>query len=58
MVDYEYGDVDDLYDQSFLIDERCPECGSQIVSHPDCTFTCSDSGCRLHDIMIDARWFL
>jgi len=38
-----YGD--DLYDQSILTERRCPKCGALIVSHPDCSETCSNNEC-------------
>lgn len=36
---------DDLYDQSFITKRKCPKCGELIVSHPDCTETCSNKIC-------------
>ncbi len=38
-------DADDWYDQDILTGEDCPECGSKIVSYPDCTEGCSNSRC-------------
>lgn len=51
-IDQSSMDAWDLYDQSFLIDRRCPLCGAQRMSNPDCTETCSDRKCEFYDIWI------
>lgn len=50
---YPVTEADDLYDQSFLTDRQCPECGARTVSHPDCTETCSNRKCKSYNIWID-----
>lgn len=54
MINKEEKDMDayDLYDQSFLIDRLCLVCKSQLISHPDCTTSCSNSECELYNKMI------
>ncbi len=42
---YEYSESDGLYDQSILTKRICPKCSERIVSHPDCTESCSNSDC-------------
>jgi len=38
---YKITEADDLYDQDILTDKKCPFCGEKVVSHPDCTESCS-----------------
>ena len=42
---YPVTEADALYDQDILTERKCPICGTEIVSHPDCTETCSDDNC-------------
>ncbi len=46
-------DVDDLHDKDIPTEKKCSLCGSQIVSYPDCTYTCSNPKCESHHIRID-----
>lgn len=45
--------IDDFYDEDILTDEECPSCGAKVISHPDCTTTCSNSNCEFFHIRID-----
>ncbi len=38
---YDYSVADDLFDQDILTERPCPKCSGLIVSHPDCTESCS-----------------
>jgi uncharacterized OB-fold protein len=51
-VKYKYSEADDLYDQDILTKRKCPKCGARIVSHPDCTETCSNKNCEYYHIWI------
>lgn len=42
-------DCYDLYDESFLIDRKCPKCGSRLISHPTDENTCSNRECEFYD---------
>lgn len=42
-------DCYDLYDESFLVDRKCPKCGSQLISHPTDENTCSNRKCEFYD---------
>ncbi len=39
--DFPVTETDELYSQDILTDRKCPRCGEFIVSHPDCTESCS-----------------
>ena len=45
-MNYPITEADDLYDQDILTDCKCPICNAQIVSHPDCTESCSNELCE------------
>lgn len=42
---YPWTEVCDVYDKSFPVDIKCPKCGNHIISHPDCTESCSNDEC-------------
>jgi len=42
---YTYSEADDLYDMDILTKRKCPKCKELIVSHPDCTESCSNEEC-------------
>jgi hypothetical protein len=43
---YPITESDDIYDQDILTKRKCPECGALIISHPDCTESCSNEECE------------
>ena len=45
-----YTDRDDIFDQDILTDRKCPECEELIVSHSDCTLSCSNDKCDFVEI--------
>lgn len=42
---YPVTESDDLFDMDILTERKCPKCGKLIVSHPDCTHSCSNKEC-------------
>ncbi len=38
-------DAWDLYDMDITTDRDCPKCGNKIISHPDCSESCSSDDC-------------
>ncbi len=42
---YPVTESDDLFDQDVLTDRKCPKCDAFLISHPDCTTTCSFNRC-------------
>ncbi len=45
--------IDDFYDEDILTDRECLICGAKVISHPDCTTSCSNDNCESHHIRVD-----
>ena len=45
--------IDDFCDEDILTEKRCQDCGARIISHQDCTHSCSNDNCESHHIRID-----
>lgn len=48
-MEYDFSETDDLFDQDMLTDRLCPKCSELIISHPDCTESCSNRKCDYTD---------
>ena len=40
-IGYPTVEADMLYDKDIITKRKCPRCGEFIISHPDCTESCS-----------------